>query len=199
MVFKTLPESSQLIGGTFRKSFFVCNFLPKITFSKVIIEKNLPDNLYFTTKEKITDSYNFINNIISKYDDNLVLCHHDIHSANIIINNQNQLNLIDLEFSYSSYDFIELGNLICEFYTDYDNGLYQYEKITIQDIKNILNCYYGYIKKEDIEKIKIGILISHLYWCIWGINMHKNSKNSNFNYLKFSKTRFNFLTYQNYD
>ena len=138
--------------------------------------------------------YQIINNeLLELHDDNdLVLCHHDIHSGNIIKNNNN-MSLIDLEFSFQNYYYVDLGNIICELFADYDNQVYNYEKIN-DDLKlRIINMYHNSNNKDLLKKINIGIKISHFYWCIWGILVNSNNNNKEFDYLKFSLERKKFL------
>lgn len=122
--------------------------------------------------------------------DDIVLCHHDIHSGNII-KNKNNLVLIDLECSFNNYFFVEIGNIICEVYTDYDKQNYNYEKIN-EDIIKSIQYLYDY-KIATLEQIKMGIKISHFYWCVWGLLLDKNNENSEFDYKKFSLIRKKFI------
>ena len=99
----------------------------------------LPTDLNFTNKEVIVSKYNSFNNKLRDISitNDLVLCHHDIHSGNIIKNN-NTLHLIDLEFSFNNYYFVDLGNLICELFTDYNKEVYNFELIDDTIILRVL-------------------------------------------------------------
>lgn len=149
----------------------------------------------FVSKIELFKYYYMINNKLAEFvnlDNDNVLCHHDIHSANVIISD-GKLSLIDLEFSYTDYNFIELGNIICELNTDYENQIYSYQNSRTIEKEIILQQYYGSVNDTNKLKLEIGILISHLYWCIWGIYMNKINGSENFDYLKFSKSRINSL------
>ena len=160
--------------------------------------KLLPNNLFENSINQIYHELDNLMNIFEK--DNLVLCHHDIHSGNIIFNN-NELYLIDLEFSFNNYVYIELGNIICEYYTDYSKELYYYQDITPEIKINVLKDYGIEINELNLKKLEIGILISHFYWMIWGflvnnknnLQNNKNNLQKGFNYYNFAINRFNIL------
>lgn len=168
----------------------ICNFwydiLPKW------IDK-LPENTDFCSKSKIIKIYSNLNNKITSIsnDDDIVLCHHDIHSGNIILDYKNELKLIDFEFSFNNYYYVDLGNIICEIYCDYLDQIYNFDKINSDIIEKILILYKKDIK--NIEKIKLGIMISHFYWTIWGILVSKVNCEKDFNYNKFAKVRYTAL------
>ena len=154
----------------------------------------LPDEVAFIKKSSIEKLYLEINKQLEELNTtrDLVLCHHDIHSGNII-NNNNKLHLIDLEFSFYDYYFVDIGNIICELYTDYNKEEYNYNLIDDNDIIKMLIYYQKRIEKVNLEKVRIGIKISHLYWCVWGLLVGLKEEDSKFNYFKFAKIRYNTL------
>lgn len=124
----------------------------------------------------------------------MVLCHHDIHGDNII-KNKNDLFFIDLEFSFTDYFFVDLGNIVCEMYTDYHNQNYNFENISISDKKLVLEHYFDSknISDDLLKKIDIGIKISHFYWALWGFILYEKTKNTSFDYKKFAESRLHFI------
>lgn len=161
-------------------------------WKKILINwiNKLPEN-NFTDKKELENYYNIINEKLSKFsnlDNDNVLCHHDVHSANILTSND-ELNLIDLEFSFTNYYFVELGNIICELNIDYSNEIYNFKHNRTKEKNNVLKFYLDSYGQIEQEKLEIGILISHLYWCVWGIYMNKINGSDEYDYLKFSKTR----------
>jgi thiamine kinase-like enzyme len=161
-------------------------------WEKILINwiNKLPEN-NFTDKKELENYYNIINKKLSKFsnlDDDNVLCHHDVHSANILTSND-ELNLIDLEFSFTNYYFVELGNIICELDIDYSNEIYNFKHDRTKEKNNVLKFYLNSYSQIEQEKLEIGILISHLYWCVWGIYMNKINGSIEYDYLKFSKIR----------
>lgn len=173
--------------------------------------KLIPQNSLFffknsINKEELINIYNSISKYLEKefnnLEDDIVLCHHDIHQGNII-KNQDRLFLIDLEFSFKNYYFVDLGNIICELFTDYNTQSYQYHLINDEIIYRVFKIYQNFNNSnlftqnsnEYINKIKIGIKISHFYWCIWGILVDSFCFNSdiNFDYIKFASKRYSQL------
>ena len=158
----------------------------------------LPDtSLSFTSKKDLQTIYQRINSSLDQGDD-IVLCHHDIHSGNIIKKETNDLELIDLEFSFLNYYFVDLGNIICEFYTDYNTESYNYHNINDDIITKTIQMYKNKIKvsSEDIKKIKLGIQISHFYWCVWGLIIDLKGSETDFDYKQFAKVRYQQLDFK---
>lgn len=168
------------------------------TFWEEIIPKwldLLPEKLKLSSKEELINIYHKITAKINQVKDknDLVLCHQDVHSANIIKNDK-CLSFIDLEFSFTNYYFVDLGNLICEVFTDYQNQVFTYENINDQIKHDVLKIYFNNeYSNFELDKINIGILISHFYWCLWGILIDINQKVKEFDYLKFAEIRLKFL------
>ena len=105
----------------------------------------------------------------------------------------NNLELIDLEFSFLNYYFVDLGNIICEYYTNYDLETYNYQLIDDDIIVKTLELYDKEITERNIKQIMLGIKISHYYWCLWGLIIDLNGGETNFNYKKFAKERYHYL------
>lgn len=152
---------------------------------------NVHKNIYKTDIIKIYNKINSVTHIFNS--DEIVLCHHDIHPGNIILNDK--LNLIDLEFSFNNFIYVDLGNIICEYYTNYHDEEYNYNLIN-DNIKEKILEYYNLAKnKINLEKINIGIDISHLYWLIWGLLVDVMENKNGFDYIKFAKSRYECIKY----
>lgn len=152
----------------------------------------LPDDCKICSKKELNLMYKHLTNILKNIsnEEDIVICHHDIHPGNIIIFNDN-IDFIDLEFSFNNYYFIDIANILCEVFTDYDNEIYTYNKINEDKIKSFIKMYNQ--KENDLERIKVGIEISHFYWMIWGLLINFKDKVSKFDYFKFAKARYEFL------
>ena len=152
----------------------------------------LPNDCKICSKEELNLLYKYLTNKLNKIGnkDYIVICHHDIHPGNIIINN-NQIDFIDLEFSFNNYYFVDVANTLCELFTDYDNEIYTYNEINEDLINSFIEMYNE--KNIDIELINVGIEISHFYWMIWGLLINFKDKVSKFDYFKFAKARYEFL------
>lgn len=158
-------------------------------------------DLSFTTKEILQDIYQKItleiNSLSDSHINDIVLCHHDVHPGNIIKKETDDLELIDLEFSFLNYYFVDLGNIICEFYTDYSTESYNYHLINDDIIKTTLQMYKNNmeVSNVDIKKIKLGIQISHFYWCVWGLIIDLKGSDVDFDYKQFAKERYQQLNF----
>lgn len=149
--------------------------------------------------DKITSSLNNLN----KISDDLCLCHHDVHGDNIlkhvdVSTNKTNYVLIDLEFAFTNYYFVDLANLICEMYTDYHAQVYTYENIHHSDKLKILKSYFDTptedeITEEMINKVDVGIDISHFYWAYWGFLLDEQQQDIDFDYKKFANSRLSCL------
>ena len=155
---------------------------------------------------KITTSLSNFNNI----ENDLCLCHHDIHGDNILKyvntdNNQVHYTLIDLEFAFTNYYFVDIANLLCEMYTDYHGQVYTYENIKHEDKLKILKSYFNIpnnnnddddndgVTLEMIEKLDVGIDVSHFYWAYWGFLLDEQEQDIDFDYKKFANSRLHQL------
>ena len=149
--------------------------------------------------DKITSSLNNLN----KISDDLCLCHHDVHGDNIlkhvdVSTNETNYVLIDLEFAFTNYYFVDLASLICEMYTDYHAQVYTYENIHHSDKLKILKSYFDTssedeITEEMINKVDVGIDISHFYWAYWGFLLDEQQQDIDFDYKKFANSRLSCL------
>lgn len=152
----------------------------------------LPDDCTICSKNEIKLLYKNLSDKLLSFgvNNDIVICHHDIHPGNIIINNE-KINFIDLEFSFNNYYFIDVANTLCELYTDYDNEIYTYNEINNDIIIKFIELYNN--QDMDVDKMKLGIEISHFYWMIWGLLINSKDKVSKFDYFKFAKARYEFL------
>ena len=143
-------------------------------------------------KKDIENIYTKINKLTNVFNINEIgLCHHDIHSGNIIQNEK--LNLIDLEFSFNDFIYVDLGNIICEYFTDYQKEIYNFDLINEKIKEDVLKSYNLKVNEIGLNKLNIGINISHFYWLVWGILVDFKEKKDGFNYIKFARCRYKYL------
>ncbi len=179
---------------------YLCKTLVKI--------HNLPVNLNFPNfwskfndfKVNVSSPYdkeiNMIINKIDSYKDRYwnqeVLGHGDLTLGNILYENNN-IKLIDFEYSCILPRGFEIANHLCEYYgLDYNHLDYPSKEVRINLIKN-------YINNDNENNIKFNdeflyiidqySLISHYFWGCWSIIQSKIS-DINFDYKQYAEHRF---------
>ena len=100
--------------------------------------------------------------------DILVPCHNDLLSANII-NKDNQIFIIDFDYSGNNDPCFELGNLSVEM--EYDD----------EQINKLVRSYYGEINENIISRVNLQGVVSDIGWSLWSYVQVKSS-NLNFDY-----------------
>ena len=100
--------------------------------------------------------------------DKLVPCHNDLLAENIIINN-NQIFIIDFDYSGNNDPCFELGNLSVEM--KYDD----------EQINKLVKSYYGEINKNIISRVNLQGIVSDIGWSLWSYVQVENS-NLDFDY-----------------
>ena len=127
------------------------DYLPKKLFKYINNIKTLEQKLYLPN-------------------DKLVPCHNDLLAENIIINN-NQIFIIDFDYSGNNDPCFELGNLSVEM--KYDD----------EQINKLVKSYYGVINDNIISRVNLQGVVSDIGWSLWSYVQVKNS-NLNFDYGK---------------
>lgn len=103
---------------------------------------------------------------LALYRRHLVPCHNDFVVGNII-DNQNQMFLVDFDYSGNNDPCFELGNLIVEMaYND-------------NQVNELVNRYYGEIQENIISRVYLQGIASDIGWSLWG---YIQAKISNLNY-----------------
>lgn len=142
--------------------------------------------------------------ILSECNSPIVFCHNDIHSANLIYNEETDcINLVDYEYAGPNYLAYDIADHFCEFagvenvnYEKYPNEMVQkmwiqtyFEEVeklkggtgenSITD-SSINNLY------SDISKITLGC---HLLWVVWSLFQAAHST-IEFNYINYAALRY---------
>ena len=118
--------------------------------------------------------FKYVNNIkileqkLYLKNDRLVPCHNDLLSANII-NQDNQIIIIDFDYSGNNDPCFELGNLSVEM--EYND----------EQINKLVRSYYGEINENIISRVNLQAVVSDIGWSLWSYVQVKNS-NLNFDY-----------------
>jgi len=100
--------------------------------------------------------------------DKLVPCHNDLLAENII-NKDNQILIVDFDYSGNNDPCFELGNLSVEM--EYDD----------EQINKLVKSYYGEINENIISRVNLQGVVSDIGWSLWSYVQAKNS-NINFDY-----------------
>lgn len=135
----------------------------------------------------------------------IVFCHNDIHSANIIYNEETgQINLVDYEYSAPNYLAYDIANHFCEFcgVENVDYNRYPKEDVQRKWIRMYLNAaqklkggsdHTPSVTDEAIHKLYCDVnkmvLGCHLLWTIWAVFQAANST-IDFDYMKYGILRF---------
>ena len=188
--------------STYQK--YLCKTLKNI--HNLPIKDNLPsfwDRFYKWKKEtdhpyqkEINSILNKINSFTSKYWNQEVLGHGDLTTGNILLQN-NEIKLIDYEYSCILPRAFDISNHLCEYEgLDSDNFTYPDKNVRVSLIKNYIEKDFEY-DCQFLEIIDYYSLISHYYWGCWSITQTKIS-NIDFDYKKYGENRFKmFLHYKN--
>jgi len=140
------------------------NMLNQISYYQNILKKDdLPKQLF-----KYVDNINTLKQKLYLPNDKLVPCHNDLLAENII-NKDNQIFIVDFDYSGNNDPCFELGNLSVEM--EYDD----------EQINKLVKSYYGEINENIISRVNLQGVVSDIGWSLWSYVQVKNS-NLNFDY-----------------
>ncbi len=125
------------------------NYLPKTLYKYVNKIKNLKQKLYLPNNK-------------------LVPCHNDLLAENII-NKDNQMFIVDFDYSGNNDPCFELGNLSVEM--GFDDA----------QINKLVKSYYGEINENIISRVNLQGIVSDIGWALWSY-VQVNNSNLNFDY-----------------
>lgn len=123
-------------------------------------------------------------------DRHLVSIHCDVRSSNIIVTD-NGCQLIDFEYCCQGHPAVDIGNMLCELYSDYDAEVYSFDRIPSTEIERFARLY-NEVAASPISsaEILVGIKTSRLLWAVWG---RQQMSNDDFDYLGFSQKCVDYL------
>jgi len=168
-IFQSSKEIEQLVKSIkllhnahpFLKNF---NMLSQISYYQNILKKDvLPKKLF-----KYVKNINTLKQKLYLPNDKLVPCHNDLLAANII-NKDNQIFIVDFDYSGNNDPCFELGNLSVEM--EYDD----------EQINKLVRSYYGEINENIISRVNLQGVVSDIGWSLWSYVQVENS-NLNFDY-----------------
>jgi len=168
-IFQSSKEIEQLVksikllhnANPFLKNF---NMLSQISYYQNILKKDyMPQKL-----NRYVNNIKSLKNKLYLPNHKLVPCHNDLLAENII-NKNNQIFIIDFDYSGNNDPCFELGNLSVEM--KYDD----------EQINNLVKSYYGRIDEDIISRVNLQGIVSDIGWSLWSYVQVKNS-NLNFDY-----------------
>ena len=98
----------------------------------------------------------------------IVPCHNDLVPENILLVND-QIFIVDFDYSGNNDAFFELGNLSVEM---------NFNELQIIEL---INCYFGKINEKYISRVYLQGIVSDIGWSLWCFVQEKIS-NLNFDY-----------------
>ena len=168
-IFQSSNEIEQLVknikllhnANPFLRNF---NMLSQISYYQNILKKEyLPKKLF-----KYVNNIKTLKQKLYLPNDKLVPCHNDLLAENII-NKDNQIFIVDFDYSGNNDPCFELGNLSVEM--EYDD----------EQINKLVRSYYGEINENIISRVNLQGVVSDIGWSLWSYVQVKNSK-LNFDY-----------------
>jgi len=168
-MFQSSKEIEQLVknikllhnANPFLRKFDMFN---QISYYQNILRKDgMPKKLF-----KYVNNINFLKEKLYLPNDKLVPCHNDLLAENII-NKDNQILIVDFDYSGNNDPCFELGNLSVEM--EYND----------EQINTLLKSYYGEINENLISRVNLQGIVSDIGWSLWSYVQVKNS-NLNFDY-----------------
>ena len=130
-------------------------------YMNILKKEGLPKLLF-----PISNRIDNLGQKLALYRRHLVPCHNDFVDGNII-DNQNQMFLVDFDYSGNNDPCFELGNLIVEM--NYNQN----------QVNELVKMYYGKIQENIISRIYLQGIASDIGWSLWG---YVQAKVSNLNY-----------------
>jgi len=168
-IFQSSKEIEQLVknikimhnANPFLRNF---NMMSLISYYQKILKRDyLPKKLF-----KYVNNIKMLKQKLYLPNDKLVPCHNDLLAENII-NNNNQIFIVDFDYSGNNDPCFELGNLSVEM--EYDD----------EQINKLVRSYYGEINESIISRVNLQGVVSDIGWSLWSYVQAKNS-NHNFDY-----------------
>jgi len=168
-MFQSSKEIEQLVknikllhnANPFLRKFDMFN---QINYYQSILKKDaLPKKLF-----KYVKNINTLKQKLYLPNDKLVPCHNDLLAANII-NKDNQIFIVDFDYSGNNDPCFELGNLSVEM--EYDD----------EQINKLVMFYYGEINENIISRVNLQGVVSDIGWSLWSY-VQVNNSNLNFDY-----------------
>lgn len=159
---------------------------------------------YIGSVENLRKEINWVKDLLVNCKSPIVLCHNDIHSANLIYNDETgDMKLVDFEYTGPNYLAFDIADHFCEF-AGVENV--DYRKFPEEDVrKQWIRVYLEEVQKlhgeneaeisdrkvqevcDDVNKLVLGC---HLFWIVWSLfqTTHSTIK---FDFMEYGILRYN--------
>lgn len=153
--------------------------------------------------KKLKDEIEVTRNLILRdCESPVVLCHNDIHSANIIYNEETDATkLVDYEYTGPNYSAYDIANHFCEFagvdnvdYQKYPSEMVQkmWIRMYLEELQKLKGENVALLETSvhdlyvEVNKLVLGC---HLLWVVWGLFQAANST-IEFDFMEYTSLRF---------
>ncbi|EPZ32326.1 Choline/ethanolamine kinase domain-containing protein [Rozella allomycis CSF55] len=150
------------------------------------------DNKLKELKMKLENSYE---------DEQTCLIHGDLQYGNILCDEDENLMLIDFEYSLIAQREYDIANHFCEWMANYDSEnphiLHQNLFPSLEERYNFYRAYFEEKENVQLEQFDLIVMsfvpLSHLFWCIWGFLLANKQKGMTFDYYSYALQRLKYL------
>ncbi|EDL76571.1 choline kinase beta, isoform CRA_a [Rattus norvegicus] len=167
----------------------------------------------------LKDEMNHLRTLLDATPSPVVFCHNDIQEGNILLlsepDSDDNLMLVDFEYSSYNYRGFDIGNHFCEWVYDYTYEEWPFYKARPADYPTreqqllFIRHYLAEVQKGEVlseeeqkkqeEDLLIEIsryaLASHFFWGLWS-TLQASMSTIEFGYLEYAQSRFQFYFQQ---
>lgn len=167
----------------------------------------------------LKDEMNSLRKLLDDTPSPVVFCHNDIQEGNILLlsepDSDDNLMLVDFEYSSYNYRGFDIGNHFCEWVYDYTYEEWPFYKARPTDYPtreqqlHFIRHYLAEVQKGEIlseeeqkkreEELLLEIsrysLASHFFWGLWS-TLQASMSTIEFGYLEYAQSRFQFYFQQ---
>lgn len=167
----------------------------------------------------LKDEMNHLRKLLDATPSPVVFCHNDIQEGNILLlsepDSDDNLMLVDFEYSSYNYRGFDIGNHFCEWVYDYTYEEWPFYKARPADYPTreqqllFIRHYLAEVQKGEVlseeeqkkqeEDLLIEIsryaLASHFFWGLWS-TLQASMSTIEFGYLEYAQSRFQFYFQQ---
>ncbi|KII66070.1 Choline/ethanolamine kinase [Thelohanellus kitauei] len=194
-------------------------FLPTNENGTCSMTQRQKEIIQFMIDRNVVEEYKKLWEALKSINSAVVFCHNDVQEGNILVlqvidpSQQNQIQIIDFEYSHYGYGAYDIGNHFCEWVMqnvsdhpmgfEYDINSYPDESQQLEFCRSYIDFILKNMTEEQLQTFSGRLttperlameanahsLMSHLFWGFWGVAQHYLSK-IDFPFLEYSYVRF---------